>query len=106
MLTYLKNATTLELDPELCAGCGICTEVCPRGVLALKNGKAEITDRDACMECGACAQNCPAAALTVEAGVGCAAAVINSAMGRGGDGCCCIEETNTKGGPSCGPGCC
>ncbi|MCF8112050.1 MAG: 4Fe-4S binding protein [Desulfobacteraceae bacterium] len=106
MLTYLKNTTTLALEPELCAGCGMCTEVCPQGVLALENGKAEIVDRDACMECGACAQNCPTAALTVEAGVGCAAAIINSAMGRSGDGCCCVVETGNKEGPSCGPGCC
>jgi ferredoxin len=31
-----------------------------------------------CMECGACATNCPASAITVDAGVGCAAAVIYS----------------------------
>jgi ferredoxin len=30
------------------------------------------------MECGACALNCPAGALKVDAGVGCAAAIIYS----------------------------
>lgn len=107
-LTYLKNATTLELNEELCVGCAMCTIVCPHEVLVVENGRAEIADRDSCMECGACAQNCPTGALSVEAGVGCAAAVINSALGRTGDssGCCCVAETSSKGGPSCGPGCC
>jgi len=44
------------------------------------------------MECGACAMNCPTDALTVQAGVGCAAAVINAALGRDG-ACCCVVET-------------
>ncbi|MFW6334680.1 MAG: 4Fe-4S dicluster domain-containing protein [Desulfosalsimonas sp.] len=72
----------MALDQQLCTGCGICTVVCPREVLSMKNGRAEIADRDACMECGAFAVNCPAGALSVQAGVGCAPAVINSALGR------------------------
>jgi len=105
--TYLKNVTTLELNPELCTGCGMCAMVCPREVLALADGKAEIISRDDCMECGACAQNCPTAAITVDAGVGCAAAVINSMLGRTGDSCCCVVEPDQeKAAPQCGPGCC
>ncbi|MBA2881039.1 NAD-dependent dihydropyrimidine dehydrogenase PreA subunit [Desulfosalsimonas propionicica] len=104
--TYLKNVTTLELNPELCTGCGMCTMVCPREVMALADGKAEIVSRDDCMECGACAQNCPTAAITVDAGVGCAAAVINSMLGRTGDSCCCVVEPDGKSRPECGPGCC
>ncbi len=107
-LTYLKNVTSLTLDPELCVGCAMCTVVCPHEVLAMENGKAEIINRDACMECGACVQNCPTQALAVDAGVGCAAAVINSALGRSADSCCCVieENGNGKGPPDCGPGCC
>ncbi|MCF8029043.1 MAG: 4Fe-4S binding protein [Desulfobacteraceae bacterium] len=105
-LTYLKNVTSLALDADLCTGCGMCTVVCPRAVLSLENGKAQIVDRDACMECGACAQNCPTQALTVEAGVGCAAALINTALGRSEDDCCCVVDANGKNSPSCGPGCC
>jgi hypothetical protein len=45
------------------------------------------------MECGACAQNCPVQAIAVKAGVGCAAAVINSALGRKKAACCCVAET-------------
>jgi NAD-dependent dihydropyrimidine dehydrogenase PreA subunit len=91
-LRYLKNVTTLRLDPAQCVGCGLCVTVCPQAVLALEGGKAVIVDRDACMECGACAHNCPSAALSVQAGVGCAQAVINSALGRTSGACCCTLE--------------
>jgi len=87
-LVYLKNVVTLELDEGKCVGCGMCLVVCPHAVMGMNDGHAQIEKRDACMECGACAQNCPTEAITVQAGVGCAAAVINSALGRQGD-CCC-----------------
>ena len=80
---YLENVVTLELDAEKCVGCGMCLEVCPHAVFAMNNGKAQIADRNACMECGACATNCPAEALSVEAGEGCAVAILNEMLGRG-----------------------
>ena len=73
---YLKNATTLELNVPACIGCGRCVEVCPHQVFVIADRKARLQDRDACMECGACARNCAFDAISVEAGVGCAAAVI------------------------------
>ena len=75
-LIYLKDVVTLQLDQEKCTGCGTCLEVCPRQVFSLNGKQVRIANRDACMECGACALNCPFDALSVEAGVGCAAAVI------------------------------
>ena len=90
---YLKDVVTLAFDQEKCVGCGMCTVVCPHEVILLDDGKARIEHRDACMECGACTQNCPTAALSVVAGVGCAAAVINSALGREGSACCCVIDT-------------
>jgi len=90
-LLYLKNVTTLELNQEKCVGCGMCIEVCPHAVLGFNNGSAYVRNRDACMECGACAMNCPAQAIYVHAGVGCAAAVINSMLGRT-DACCCVID--------------
>ena len=87
-LVYLKGATTLAFDPSLCAGCGICLDVCPHGVFRRNGGLVEIADRDACMECGACARNCAAGAITVAAGVGCAAALI-AARVSGSDAPCC-----------------
>jgi len=90
---YLENVVTLKLDEKKCTGCGMCLEVCPHAVLAKADGKVAIDFRDACMECGACARNCPNEAITVTAGVGCAAAVINSALGRNSSSCCCVIET-------------
>ena len=90
-LIYFKDVVTLDLDTEKCVGCGMCLLVCPHTVFGLENKKAQIISRDACMECGACAQNCPVEALTVEAGEGCAVAILNEMLGRGricGSECC------------------
>ncbi|MFC2140796.1 mercury methylation ferredoxin HgcB [Acidobacteriota bacterium] len=87
---YLKDVVTLRLDKEKCTGCGMCINVCPHAVFDMNSRKAIISDRDACMECGACAQNCPAEAISVNAGVGCAAAIIKGTLARTA--------------PSCGPG--
>jgi ferredoxin len=99
-MVYLKNVTTLRLDPENCIGCGIFAEVCPHEVLTFSEGKIRIANRDACMECGACSRNCPVQAVRVKSGVGCAAAVINAALGRKNTGCCCIVEEEEESSPN------
>jgi NAD-dependent dihydropyrimidine dehydrogenase PreA subunit len=93
---YLKNVTTLSYTAEKCVGCEKCTEVCPHGVFEISDKKARIIDKDSCMECGAYALNCPAKAISVNAGVGCAAAIIYSwftgkepTCGCSGDTKCC-----------------
>ena len=91
-LIYLKDVVTLELDQKKCVGCGMCLIVCPHAVLSMNGEYAHIENRDACMECGACATNCPTEAISVRAGVGCAAAVINAALGRDSSSCCCVIE--------------
>jgi len=91
-LLYLKDVVTLKLDQDKCVGCGTCLTVCPHAVWSLNNGTVQMVNRDACMECGACARNCPTEAITVRAGVGCAAAVINTALGRKSSSCCCVIE--------------
>jgi len=92
---YLKKVTTLSYSADKCTGCSRCTEVCPHGVFDLAEGKARVAEKDSCMECGACALNCPAKAIEVNAGTGCATAIIMSwftgkepACGCGDGGCC------------------
>jgi NAD-dependent dihydropyrimidine dehydrogenase PreA subunit len=93
---YLKNGESLSIRGDSCTGCGACLQVCPHGVLELRDRKAAIRDRGLCMECGACARNCPAGAITVSAGVGCAAAIIKGKLSGtapscdcGSNGACC-----------------
>ncbi len=95
-MKYLANVTTLQYSPEKCSGCGRCLEVCPRGVFEMQDKRAAVTDRDLCMECGACALNCEFGAISVNSGVGCAAAIINSMLTGGPPSCDCSD-----GGSSC-----
>jgi NAD-dependent dihydropyrimidine dehydrogenase PreA subunit len=96
-MKYLADVTTLAYVAEKCVGCGRCVEVCPRGVFEMKGKRATITDRDLCMECGACARNCDFGAVSVNAGVGCAAAIINS-MFRGGEPTCGCSDAGGSAG--------
>ena len=114
-MKYLSDVVTLKLNEEKCIGCGQCLIVCPHDVFAMNGSSAAIRDRDACMECGACALNCPTEAVTVQAGVGCAAAIINSFLGITGSDCCCLENTanpdgvgvsDKQGRPKTGACCC
>ena len=91
---YLKNVTTLAYNPEKCAGCKRCTEVCPHGVFGMADKIARITDKDLCMECGACSMNCPAKAIEVNAGVGCAAAIIYSWVTGKEPACGCTGDND------------
>ena len=92
-MKYLANVTTLKYDPEKCAGCGRCVEVCPHGVFLMQDKRASITDKDRCMECGACARNCDFGAITVDSGVGCAAAIINGMITGNEPTCGCGDTT-------------
>ena len=81
-LLYLPGVTSLKYDEEKCNGCRMCIEVCPHAVFVMNSKHAKIVHSDACMECGACALNCEPGALTVNAGIGCAAALIMSALNK------------------------
>ena len=63
----------LTIAKETCKGCGLCADVCPKGLLALRhmiNSRGyhpiDITDQDKCIGCAFCARMCPDAVITVE----------------------------------------
>lgn len=92
---YLKNVVSLELDEKKCTGCGICIDVCPHEVFEMEGRKAQIISRDSCIECGGCYRNCPVGAISVNAGVGCATAIIIGAIK--GTEPTCGRSTDEKG---------
>jgi NAD-dependent dihydropyrimidine dehydrogenase PreA subunit len=93
-LRYLEKAVTLQLNRDMCNGCGMCLKVCPHAVFDIDDSKAVLRDRGACMECGACAMNCQQGAISVQAGVGCAAGIINGYI-RGTEPTCeCSEDSS------------
>jgi NAD-dependent dihydropyrimidine dehydrogenase PreA subunit len=95
-MKYLRDATTLGYAREKCTGCGRCVEVCPHGVFVLTGKQVVVVERDRCIECGACMNNCEPGALSVDAGVGCAAALLNS-MVRGGEPACGCGDSEIAG---------
>ncbi len=58
---FLKKSEKYFAVTDRCIGCGICTDVCPRGNYSLTSNGAK-TDGD-CEFCFACIQNCPQKAI-------------------------------------------
>jgi heterodisulfide reductase subunit A len=55
-----SSGLTVQINERICAGCGVCVEVCPyeARVINEDSGKAEIIEV-LCQGCGACATACP-----------------------------------------------
>ena len=68
-MKFSTDAVTLKMDKNKCTGCGLCIEVCPRQVFALREKKADLVFLDSCIECGACQRNCAFGALSVDTGI-------------------------------------
>lgn len=70
---------SVTIDIDQCMGCGACTHVCPKGLLALTDASSvnargvrhvRLTDACACVECGACEHVCPSGVLHVAGSAG------------------------------------
>ena len=58
---------TPVVNMDLCIGCGLCTELCPK-VFELKDDKAWVKDAKACdtCDCQQSVDSCPVQAITLE----------------------------------------
>jgi NAD-dependent dihydropyrimidine dehydrogenase PreA subunit len=55
----------IEIDQNLCDGCGDCITACAEGAIAVIDGKARLVSDIYCDGLGACLGHCPQGALTV-----------------------------------------
>lgn len=55
----------IEIDEELCDGCGQCLSGCAEGALILENGKAKLISDTYCDGLGNCLGHCPTGALQI-----------------------------------------
>ncbi len=57
----------INIDPDLCTGCGDCVQACPEGAIQLVDGKARLVADNYCDGLGACVGECPEGAISVDA---------------------------------------
>ena len=64
----------LTFNEDLCKGCGLCVDACPKHLIVRAKDKinakghspAVITDQETCIGCAFCATMCPDCIITVE----------------------------------------
>jgi heterodisulfide reductase subunit A len=62
----VESATAI-VDSELCAGCGLCVDVCPFGAPALDPlWGVSVVNAVLCKGCGTCAAVCPSKAVRLQ----------------------------------------
>lgn len=60
----MATRTVIEIDEDLCDGCGQCATGCHEGALRIIDGKARLVGESLCDGLGACIGECPRGALT------------------------------------------
>ena len=56
--------TTATIDPDLCAGCKLCIEICPYSAIDFLDAKGiSVVNEALCKGCGACTAICPSKAV-------------------------------------------
>ncbi len=79
----------MEIRLENCAGCGLCTEVCPLGILRVEGKKIRMSE--GCVECMTCAKVCPSKVFEFKAEKAwpvCTACPVMCSIPEGGLGAC------------------
>ena len=54
------------IDKDMCTGCGICIDECPKKVLELVNDIASPVRIQDCDGCGKCSESCPNEAIVMK----------------------------------------
>lgn len=63
---WVTSGISASIDPETCAGCMGCVEVCPYGAISLvEHRRVCEVNRALCKGCGACAAACPSGSATL-----------------------------------------
>jgi NAD-dependent dihydropyrimidine dehydrogenase PreA subunit len=62
-----EMAGIVDIDSDLCMGCGSCIKICPRKILFLdeKDGICKVTDEAACDKYRGCERVCPTGAIRI-----------------------------------------
>jgi NAD-dependent dihydropyrimidine dehydrogenase PreA subunit len=53
----------IQINPDLCSGCGLCIEGCSQGAIQLIDHRAEMIN-DLCTACESCLETCPNGAIS------------------------------------------
>lgn len=61
----LPKRKIVNINEDLCNGCGSCVPKCAEGALQIRNGKARIIKEIYCDGLGACLGECPQGAITI-----------------------------------------
>ncbi len=61
----MTNRKIVNINEDLCNGCGACIPKCAEGALQIQNGKARIIKETYCDGLGACLGQCPQGAITI-----------------------------------------
>ncbi len=69
LLEFQLEIAEIEVNKDLCSGCGVCVAVCPYDAARLEKsdtGLVAVIDDLKCKRCGLCVTACPAEAITIK----------------------------------------